>query len=92
MIRSKDIAIGSLFFLSSVILFTVIYSYTYEADGHPTDILNCLFTSTLTQTKTGVNIPEDCKATRKAVIAQNILSYTFTTSVIAFIVYRYTRN
>lgn len=92
MIQSRDILIGCLFFLSSVLLFSMIYSYTYEKDRHSSDMLNNLFTSTLTQTKTGVNIPEDYRATRKAVIIQNILSYTFTTSVIAFIVYRYTRH
>ncbi len=92
MIHSKDIALGFLFFLLSVLLFTLIYSYTYKSDGKSSDLLTCLFTSTLTQTKTGVNIPEEDRATRKAVIIQNILSYTFTTSVVAFIVYRYTRK
>ena len=92
MIRSKDIVFGILFFSLSVLLFTYIYTITFKADGHSSDMLNSVFTSTLTQTKTGVSVPENYRATRKAMIIQNILSYTFTTSVIAFIVYRYTRK
>jgi hypothetical protein len=92
MIHSKDILVACSFFITSVIFFSFVYYYTYPSDGKSTDALDSLFTSTLTQTKTGVNVPEQYRATRKAVIFQSILSYTFTTSVIAFIVYRYTRK